>query len=206
MVAPLIPLVIAGVRIAAPIAAKYVAGKMSKRAAVKASKELSKKRQSRTNPKSKRDDLPVYGEKSFKEKLRESNTPAGIRANRAKEDITGTTRADISKRLDEQALRRAAPRPKPDRKVPKLTAKETKDYLKMNKNIREIKEKLGKKGLLEDTSGFNNAGSSNMRADTFMKGKYGLKGKKKGGAVKVKKCRMDGIALRGKTRAKERSK
>jgi hypothetical protein len=29
---------------------------------------------------------------------------------------------------------------------------------------------------------------------------------KKGGAVKGKKCRMDGIAVRGKTRAKERSK
>ena len=32
-------------------------------------------------------------------------------------------------------------------------------------------------------------------------------GMKKGGAVKkMKKCRMDGIALRGKTRAKQRSK
>jgi hypothetical protein len=37
-----------------------------------------------------------------------------------------------------------------------------------------------------------------------MKGaKHGMK---HGGAVKGKKCRMDGIAIRGKTRAKERSK
>jgi hypothetical protein len=37
-----------------------------------------------------------------------------------------------------------------------------------------------------------------------MKGaKHGMK---HGGAVKGKKCRMDGIAVRGKTRAKERSK
>ncbi len=43
MVAPLVPLVISGVRIAAPIAAKYVAGKLSKKAAIKASQELAKK-------------------------------------------------------------------------------------------------------------------------------------------------------------------
>jgi hypothetical protein len=37
-----------------------------------------------------------------------------------------------------------------------------------------------------------------------MKGaKHGMK---HGGKVKGKKCRMDGIAVRGKTRAKERSK
>ena len=43
MVAPLVPLVIAGVRIAAPVAAKYLAGKISRQAAIKASKELAKK-------------------------------------------------------------------------------------------------------------------------------------------------------------------
>ena len=35
---------------------------------------------------------------------------------------------------------------------------------------------------------------------------YGSLQLKKGGAVKGKKCRMDGIAVRGKTRAKQRSK
>ena len=43
MVAPAVPLIISGVRIAAPIAAKYVAGKLSKKAAIKASQELAKK-------------------------------------------------------------------------------------------------------------------------------------------------------------------
>ena len=193
------PLIIAGVRIAAPIAAKYVAGKISKRAAVKASKELSKKRKARANPESKRDDLPMYGQKPLKDRIRESNTPAGIRADRAKKDVTGTSRADISKRLDEEALRRAAPRPKPARKVPKLTAKETKDYLEMNKTIRKIKEKLGKKVPLEDTSGFG-AGSNMMRADTYVKRFSRMK---KGGRVKGK-CKVDGIAQRGKTRAKHK--
>ena len=43
-----------------------------------------------------------------------------------------------------------------------------------------------------------------MPDGTKMKGaKHGMK---HGGAVKGKKCRMDGIAVRGKTRAKQRSK
>ena len=69
----------------------------------------------------------------------------------------------------------------------------------MNKTIRKIKEKLGKKVPLEDTSGFG-AGSNMMRADTYVKRFSRMK---KGGRVKGK-CKVDGIAQRGKTRAKHK--
>jgi hypothetical protein len=51
----------------------------------------------------------------------------------------------------------------------------------------------------------SNGGAVHTMPDgTKMKGaKHGMK---HGGAVKGKKCRMDGIAVRGKTRAKQRSK
>jgi hypothetical protein len=51
----------------------------------------------------------------------------------------------------------------------------------------------------------SNGGAVHTMPDgTKMKGaKHGMK---HGGAVKGKKCRMDGIAIRGKTRAKQRSK
>ena len=47
-----------------------------------------------------------------------------------------------------------------------------------------------------------------LRQDKSPYGEQSAKlfGMKHGGKVKGKKCRMDGIAIRGKTRAKERSK
>jgi hypothetical protein len=62
-----------------------------------------------------------------------------------------------------------------------------------NKGGRSRKIKLNKGGAVHT-----------MPDGKKMKGaKHGMK---HGGAVKGKKCRMDGIAIRGKTRAKERSK
>ena len=57
----------------------------------------------------------------------------------------------------------------------------------------------------EEVEKKSNGGAVHAMPDgTKMKGaKHGMK---HGGAVKGKKCRMDGIAIRGKTRAKERSK
>jgi hypothetical protein len=64
-----------------------------------------------------------------------------------------------------------------------------------NKGGRSRKIKLNKGGTVK---------THTMPDGTKMKGaKHGMK---HGGAVKGKKCRMDGIAVRGKTRAKQRSK
>jgi hypothetical protein len=70
-----------------------------------------------------------------------------------------------------------------------------KGYSDMRKAIEaESKRKEMKKGGAVHT----------MPDGKKMKGaKHGMK---HGGAVKGKKCRMDGIAVRGKTRAKQRSK
>ena len=135
-----IPLIIAGVKIAAPIAARYLAGKISRQAAIKASKELAKK--------------PA---KSILQKGKEFY----------KENIKG------------------------------------KPYQTEGKNkIEKIKSVANKKNIGPNTKEF---------IKDAVKWEVGLEAVdkaypeyKKGGVVK--KCRMDGIALRGKTRAKERSK
>ena len=132
------PLVIAGVRILAPIATRYAAGKLSKRAAVKASKELAKK-----------------GKASAKKAARE-------KVLKGAKVITDKEGRKITKYpFDKSAVE------------------------KSQTSVREFGGSSAKKPSL---GGYDN-----------VKMKY-----KKGGAVK--KCRMDGIALRGKTRAKERSK
>ena len=136
MVAPLIPLVIAGVRIAVPIATKYLAGKISKKAAVKASQELAKK--------------PA---KSILQKGKEITDKTGITGKKGR-----------------------------------------------------YKEARGKDGKLVGTGKelAKDAGRLYVGDKAFDASLDAINRMKKGGMVK--KCRMDGIALRGKTRAKERSK
>jgi len=135
-----IPLIIAGVKIAAPIAARYLAGKISRQAAIKASKELAKK-------------------------------PAKSILQKGKELIRG-----------------------------KPYQKEGKTFI--DKQI----SKFNKKNIGPNTKEFI---KDAVKWEVGLEAADKVIGKaypeyKKGGVVK--KCRMDGIALRGKTRAKERSK
>ena len=75
------------------------------------------------------------------------------------------------------------------------------------RNKKKVKKASG--GLLKAAP---NKGVTKLPQDVrndmgFMKKGGKVKGYKDGGKVKkMKKCRMDGIALRGKTRAKQRSK
>ena len=84
----------------------------------------------------------------------------------------------------------------------KLTPKERRDYkIKSDEIDRKTKEGYdkAKKQPLKDGGAVHT-----MPDGKKMEGaKHGMK---HGGAVKGKKCRMDGIAVRGKTRAKQRSK
>ena len=72
-----------------------------------------------------------------------------------------------------------------------------------NRNIKEEEQKKGKAFYEAQNPKKASGGAIHTMPDgTKMKGaKHGMK---HGG--KVKKCRMDGIALRGKTRARQRSK
>ena len=84
----------------------------------------------------------------------------------------------------------------------KLTPKEQREYKRkaaeMDRKTKEGYDKA-KKQPLKDGGAVHT-----MPDGKKMKGaKHGMK---HGGAVKGKKCRMDGIAVRGRTRAKERSK
>ena len=134
-----IPLIIAGVRIAAPVAAKYLAGKISRQAAIKASKELAKK-------------------------------PAKSILQKGKEVVLG-----------------------------KPYQKEGKTFI--DKQI----SKINKKNIGPNTKELaKDAGRFYVGDKAFDASLDAINRMKKGGMVK--KCRMDGIALRGKTRAKERSK
>ena len=126
------------------------------------------------------------------------------------------------------------PKPKPKPKYnsrpspkPKTKSKEelrnalTEDAMKFLKDgpssaVGRTARAIATKPLMTDGMKAGRAGSQGRAAQvpaaqmhtmpdgTKMKGaKHGMK---HGGAVKGKKCRMDGIAVRGKTRAKERSK
>jgi len=130
------PLIIAGVRIAAPVAAKYLAGKISRQAAIKASKELAKK--------------PA---KSILQKGKEVAEKTGLKGKEGR-----------------------------------------------------YKEARGKDGVLVGTGKelAKDGGRLYVGNEAFDASLDAIDRMKKGGMVK--KCRMDGIALRGKTRAKERSK
>ncbi len=84
----------------------------------------------------------------------------------------------------------------------KLTPKERREYdRKADEMDRKTKEGYDKAKKQD----FNKGGAVHTMPDgKKMKGaKHGMK---HGGAVKGKKCRMDGIAVRGKTRANQRSK
>ena len=86
----------------------------------------------------------------------------------------------------------------------KLTPKERRDYkIKSDEIDRKTKEGYDK-AKKQDFKNGGTVKTHTMPDGTKMKGaKHGMK---HGGAVKGKKCRMDGIAVRGKTRAKQRSK
>tara|TARA_R110000782_G_scaffold236056_1_gene322179 strand:+ start:236 stop:544 length:309 start_codon:yes stop_codon:yes gene_type:complete len=84
----------------------------------------------------------------------------------------------------------------------KLTPKELREYERkadeMDRKTKEGYDKAKKQPLKV-------GGAVHTMPDgTKMKG--AAHGMKHGGAVKGKKCRIDGIAVRGKTRAKQRSK
>ena len=143
MVAPLIPLVIAGVRIAAPIATRYLAGKISKKAAIKASQELAKK-------------------------------PAKSILQKGKEIIRGKPYQKEGKTFI-------------DKQISKINKKN------IGPNSKEFAKDVGRVYVGDK------AFDATLDSGTAL-----INRMKKGGMVK--KCRMDGIALRGKTRAKERSK
>ena len=85
MVAPLVPLVISGVRIAAPIATKYVAGKLSKKAAIKASQELAKKSDKKSILKKSREFTDKTGITGKKGRYKEARKKDGVIAGTGKE-------------------------------------------------------------------------------------------------------------------------
>jgi|TARA_R110000824_G_scaffold235362_1_gene424165 DNA replication initiation complex subunit (GINS family) len=112
-------------------------------------------------------------------------------------------RKELKKQLAEESARKEKPTPRAPRK--KLSKEETKKYLETSKQISELKQEIGKKGggkYLGKDSFADNA--RKMKTDTYVNSVNPGYKLKKGGMVK--KCRMDGIALRGKTRAKQRSK
>jgi len=90
------------------------------------------------------------------------------------------------------------------RGIPK-EPKEPEDSKTKKKESKKSLSQLGASVLEEEVEKKSNGGAVHTMPDgTKMKGaKHGMK---HGGAVKGKKCRMDGIAVRGKTRAKQRSK
>ena len=92
----------------------------------------------------------------------------------------------------------------PMEKFKKLTPKEQREYKrKADEMDRKTKEGYDK-AKKQDFKNGGTVKTHTMPDGTKMKGaKHGMK---HGGAVKGKKCRMDGIAVRGRTRAKQRSK
>ena len=151
MVAFAVPLVIAGVRIAAPIAAKYLAGKLSKKAAVKASQELTKKSVAKTTKPTKAIPIPK-DKKSILKKSREFTDKTGITGKKGR-----------------------------------------------------YKEARKKDGAIVGTGKEIAKDAARLYASDELIYSPALKslGYKKGGAVKSK-CKIDGIAQRGRTRAKRK--
>jgi len=101
---------------------------------------------------------------TIKEMLKKANSPAGRRAD--------TEKLALVKRLDEEAARKAIGSPKKTK--PKLSAKESKEYLSTQKKIRELKEKIGKKGGGKYLSN-EPMPNTRMKTDSYMKGNVGLK-------------------------------
>ena len=145
------PLIIAGVRILAPIAAKYLAGKLSKKAAVKASQELTKKSVAKTTKPTKAIPIPK-DKKSILKKSREFTDKTGITGKKGR-----------------------------------------------------YKEARKKDGAIVGTGKEIAKDAARLYASDELIYSPALKslGYKKGGAVKSK-CKIDGIAQRGRTRAKHK--
>jgi hypothetical protein len=101
---------------------------------------------------------------TIKEMLKKANSPAGRRAN--------TEKLALVKRLDEEDARKAIGSPKKTK--PKLSAKESKEYLSTQEKIRELKEKIGKKGGGKYLSN-EPMPNTRMKTDSYMKGNVGLK-------------------------------
>mgnify|MGYP003117873446 CR=1 FL=1 len=99
----------------------------------------------------------------------------------------GKKASDYSKRRIKKDTEKT--RKKLDKLEQKQTAEKTKLNEKVNRQKKEFQDLVIK---------------SNPKAAKNPEYVKKIRGYKKGGMVK--KCRMDGIALRGKTRAKERSK
>jgi len=200
MVAPLVPLVIAGVRIAAPIAAKYFAGKITKKAALKATEKGAKrvKKLERKN-----------AEKAGKVRDKERNKSVA-------QEIKELQQTGVGKNMTPKQLKDRVMLNRKDAKIPEPKpgySKTQRDYAKANKVARQKQidnatvttEKGVKVTRYPPRDKVEKDPTARPRRYLSPRGEP-VGGMKKGGAVKVKKCRMDGIALRGKTRAKERSK
>jgi hypothetical protein len=89
-----------------------------------------------------------------------------------------------------------------DKGISKATLSTTKEKRMMDKGYSDMRKAIEAESKRKE---MKKGGAVHTMPDgKKMKGaKHGMK---HGGAVKGKKCRMDGIAVRGKTRAKQRSK
>ena len=202
MVAPIVPLVIAGVRIAAPIAAKYLAGKITKKAALKATEKGTKLAQKgyqkfvgpKLLSKTAKKDLEKatrvaarYKDKAAGKLTKTEKLKLQQAKNRELKTEYGTSNPEIIKRMNEGR---------------KLNALEKARFEERMKKAGPFnsgnKSQAAWGGYGPTPKGIYKAGGS-----VKIKKASGLNYKKGG---MVKKCRMDGIALRGKTRAKERGK
>ena len=155
------PLIIAGVRIAAPIAAKYLAGKLSKKGALKAAEK-------RTLRAEKLD-------KKIKDKSIEE----------AAKKIKKKTIAEEMKALKETAAGK------------NMTTKQLRDRVKVDRE--DAKRRLSR-GVSLKVKGTNKRFTVRPRGYLSPRGEP-LGGMKKGGRVGGK-CKVDGIAIRGRTKVR----
>ena len=156
------PLIIAGVRIAAPIAAKYLAGKISKKGALKA----AEKRTLRA------------------EKLDKKIKAKGIEE--AAKKIKKKTIAEEMKALKETAAGK------------NMTTKQLRDRVKVDRA--DAKRRLSRGFPRFKVKGTNKRFTARPRGYLSPRGEP-LGGMKKGGRVGGK-CKVDGIAIRGRTKVR----
>jgi|OM-RGC.v1.015172440 hypothetical protein len=195
MVAPLVPLVISGVRIAAPIAAKYLAGKITKKAALKAT-EKGAKRVKKIQKKN--------AEKAGKIRDKERNKSVAQEIRELKQ--TGVGQNMTAKQLKDRVMlnRKDAriPEPKPlgPSKAERAYAKANKAARQKSRDNAEVTTEKGVKVTrFPARDRVEKDPTARPRGYLSPRGKP-VGGMKKGGRVGGK-CKVDGIAIRGRTRA-----
>ena len=197
MVLPVVPLVISGVRIAAPIAAKYLAGKITKKAALKAT-EKGAKRVKKIQKKN--------VEKAGKIRDKERNKSAAQEIRELKQ--TGVGQNMTAKQLKDRVMLNRKDAKIPEPKVPGSTPSQ-RAYAKANKEARQKQidnAKVSKEKGVKVTKyppRDKIVKEPTARPRRYLGRGEPIGGMKKGGRVGGK-CKIDGIAQRGRTRAKRK--